>query len=76
MHDYPEGAANEEDAPAIMKIKEQFKKLGSTCREVLIRFYYRKESLRLIAGHFDWSEATARNNKYRCLQQLREHLKQ
>lgn len=52
-----------------------FSKLGEACRELLKRFYFGKESLRTIASAFGWTEATAKNNKYRCLQGLREGLK-
>lgn len=68
----------EEDSPAehpeeyIVHVKHEFKNLGDNCREVLTRFYYLKESMRVIAQKFEWTEATAKNNKYRCLQRLRE----
>ncbi|RYF87267.1 MAG: RNA polymerase sigma factor [Chitinophagaceae bacterium] len=56
-------------------VRDNLAKLGDNCRELLMRFYYRKESLRVIAAAFDWTEATAKNNKYRCLQKLREFIK-
>ncbi len=65
----------EEDLEYIAEVKNKFKTLGENCREVLTRFYYKKESMRTIAEKFDWTEATAKNNKYRCLQRLRELLK-
>lgn len=65
-----------EEQEKILLIKEHFKNLGDTCREVLQRFYYRKESLKTIANVFDWTEATARNNKYRCIERLRKSLQQ
>lgn len=65
----------EEDLDYIAEVKDKFKHLGSKCREVLTMFYYRKESMRVIAEKFDWTEATAKNNKYRCLQKLCELLK-
>lgn len=65
----------EEDQKHIAEVKMHFEKLGENCKEVLKRFYYKKESMKIIAAKFDWTEATARNNKYRCLQKLREFLK-
>ena len=65
----------EEDVAYIAEVKNKFKILGENCREVLTRFYYKKESMRTIAEKFNWTEATAKNNKYRCLQKLRELLK-
>lgn len=53
-------------------IKEKFRQLGDNCRELLIRFYYRRQSLKEIAASLEWTEATAKNNKYRCMQKLRE----
>jgi hypothetical protein len=31
--------------------------------------------MKKIAKHFAWTDASARNNKYRCLQKLREIMK-
>jgi len=59
----------------INDIKEYFKKLGDNCRHILTRFYYKNESLKTIATAMDWTEPTARNNKYRCIEKLREMLK-
>jgi RNA polymerase sigma factor (sigma-70 family) len=58
----------------INSVKLHFQQLGELCREVLRRFYYEKESLRAISVAFNWTEATARNNKYRCMQKLKELL--
>lgn len=64
----------EEDVRYIAEVKNKFKSLGEKCREVLTRFYYKKESMRSIAEKFEWTEATAKNNKYRCMERLRELL--
>jgi len=55
----------------IEKVKAQFRTMGFPCKELLIRFYFKREKLREIAQFFSWTEATAKNNKYRCLQKLR-----
>lgn len=60
-----------EENALISDVKKHFKSLGDNCREVLKRYYYQNESLRTIANAMSWTEATARNNKYRCIQQLR-----
>ena len=67
--------SKEEDNNFINDVKKHFENLGENCREVLTRFYYKKQSMKIIAEEFDWTEATARNNKYRCLQRLRELIK-
>lgn len=71
----PEDVLPEEDVRYITEVKNKFKHLGENCREILKRFYYQKESMRMIAENFNWTEATAKNNKYRCLQRLRELIK-
>ena len=74
-HHLFEDVLPEEDVRYITDVKNKFKELGENCKEVLMRFYYKKESMRIIAEKFGWTEATAKNNKYRCLQRLRELLK-
>lgn len=61
----------EEESDHIGLIKKHFAALGDQCRELLKLFYYEKESLRNIAARFSWTEPSAKNNKYRCLQKLR-----
>lgn len=60
-----------EEADYLAQVKKQFSNLGDQCKELLGRFYYKKQNLREIAEHFSWTEASAKNNKYRCLQRLR-----
>lgn len=69
----PELSENEQEL--LMLITTKMKLLGEMCREVLDRFYYQKQSMRTISEAMNWTEATAKNNKYRCLQRLRELLK-
>ena len=65
----------EEEQAYLAQIRNNFAKLGQNCRDLLKRFYFQKQSMRTIAAAFDWTEATAKNNKYRCLQRLRELIK-
>jgi len=66
---------SEAEQQQITDIKTNLMRLGQQCREILERFYYHKQSMRRISGDMNWTEATAKNNKYRCLQKLRELLK-
>lgn len=66
-----EAAYNEEEQHYLEKVEQHFKNLGEPCREVLTLFYFMKQSMQHIAAGFSWTEATAKNNKYRCLQRLR-----
>jgi len=71
----PDDDSNEGANEYISAVAKNIVKLGENCREVLTRFYYEKESLRTIAAFFGWTEQTARNNKYRCIEKLRSLLK-
>jgi RNA polymerase sigma factor (sigma-70 family) len=62
---------DEAEAGYLESVKAEYDRLGDPCRELLNRFYFKKESMREIAEHFSWTEASAKNNKYRCLQRLR-----
>ncbi|MEO7312470.1 MAG: sigma-70 family RNA polymerase sigma factor [Chitinophagaceae bacterium] len=57
------------------QVKKGFNELGDNCKEVLVRFYYKNETMKAIAAAMNWTEATARNNKYRCLEKLRAFVK-
>lgn len=56
-------------------VKNEYLRLGERCKDLLGRFYFHKQSLRKIGEAFGWTEASAKNNKYRCLKQLRELVK-
>lgn len=66
---------NEPDDIYASLIKKHFVKLGKTCKEILIQFYFNSLSLHTIAASRQWTEATAKNNKYRCIQRLRAFVK-
>ena len=67
---------SKEESDHIILIKQHFGKLGEQCQELLRRFYFNKDSMRVIAEYFSWTEASAKNNKYRCLQRLRAMIQQ
>lgn len=62
---------DEEEHEYLEKVKLHFDQLGEPCRQVLTLFYFMKQSMNKIAAVFSWTDATAKNNKYRCLQRLR-----
>lgn len=66
-----ESLYDEEQENRLNLVKNKFKLLGKDCRKLLTSFYYKKYSFRAIAANMGWTEATARNNKYRCLEKLR-----
>ncbi len=72
-HDKTDDRAEDRE-PAFRLIENGLKTLGEKCRDLLKRFYYKKESMAEIADSFGWTEQTARNNKYRCIQQLRSEM--
>ncbi len=59
----------------IQLMKDRFRHLGENCRRLLKRFYYGKESMKAIAEDMGWTEASAKNNKYRCMEKLREMMR-
>ena len=53
--------------------KAAFELLGEKCRQLLILFYFKKESYKNIATKLAFSdEKIAKNQKYRCLQKAKE----
>ncbi len=66
---------NEHDNKYVSLVRKHFANLGQTCREILVLFYFQNQSLQKIALARKWTEATAKNNKYRCIQQLRSLVK-
>lgn len=60
-----------------VKLAEKaFQLLGEKCRQLLLLFYIRKLSLKDISIALKFgSEKTAKNQKYRCLDKAKEHLK-
>ncbi|RYY30959.1 MAG: sigma-70 family RNA polymerase sigma factor [Chitinophagaceae bacterium] len=60
-----------EENAYIATVRQHYAAMGNPCKEVLKRFYFLKQSMAQIASNFSWTEATAKNNKYRCLQKLR-----
>ena len=66
---------SEVEEQQLIDIKTNLQLLGKICRDVLDRFYYQRQSMKAISMAMKWTESTAKNNKYRCLQRLRELLK-
>lgn len=63
---------NEE--PGFILAKAAFDLLGEKCRQLLILFYFKKESFKNIAVELAFSdEKIAKNQKYRCLQKAKEN---
>ncbi|MBL7696555.1 MAG: sigma-70 family RNA polymerase sigma factor [Chitinophagaceae bacterium] len=61
-----------DEADYIEKVKQHYATMDEPCKDVLYRFYYQKQSMSQIANKYSWTDATAKNNKYRCLQRLRQ----
>lgn len=68
---FAETVYNEEEEKYLQRVQQHLKNMGEPCKKVLTLFYYMKQSMAAIAAAFSWTEATAKNNKYRCLQRLR-----
>ena len=64
--------ALEEEYEQINQLTQLINQLGDACQKLLQLFYYEKSSLKDIAGTMGITEKTAKNNKYRCMQSLRQ----
>ncbi len=49
-----------------------FNNLGSSCKELLTKFYFENKSMNQIAEELELDSASTRNKKYRCMMKLRE----
>ncbi|MGN6416549.1 MAG: RNA polymerase sigma factor [Pseudobacter sp.] len=67
-----DGMEQTETNQYIDEVIKKFSALGERCRSLLELFYFKKQSMQQIAAFFSWTEESAKNNKYRCLKQLRE----
>ena len=48
-----------------------FKQLNENCRKILTLYYYERFSMKQISTRLGIGSASARNQKYRCMEQLR-----
>ena len=71
LEDFVSDEASEQNN-YIDHVKQHFSTMDDPCKDVLQRFYYLKQSMSEIAAKYSWTDATAKNNKYRCLQRLRQ----
>ena len=72
----PEPFEENENDKLIGLIIEKLKLLDERCRNLLTQFYYGGKKIKDLAEEYDWTEATAKNNKYRCLEKLRKITKE
>ncbi len=63
-----------DDEPGFIAATAAFNLLGEKCKQLLILFYFKKQSFRQIAAVLSFSnEKIAKNQKYRCLQKAKEN---
>jgi RNA polymerase sigma factor (sigma-70 family) len=66
--------SNNNDSKAGL-LNEIMNKLGETCKNVLVDYYYNKNSMTEIAGKYNFSdEKSAKTQKYKCLKKLMEYV--
>lgn len=56
----------------LQNVMHAFKGLGAPCKDLLMKFYFEKKSMKNIAEELQLDAASTRNKKYRCMQKLRE----
>ena len=72
-----ESLEEESNEPLLLLIEKKVSELGERCKEVLISFYYKKWSMTQIADVLGFSSPkNAKNQKYKCLERLRNDVKQ
>lgn len=52
--------------------QNHFARLGERCQHLLQQFYFMKQSMQEIASFLGIGEASAKNEKYRCMQRLKK----
>lgn len=68
----PEDAIADEEALALKQLDAGFAAISERCQELLKAFYFRKTALAALAESLGVGIATAKNEKYRCMQRLRK----
>jgi len=53
-------------------VMQAFKELEHACKNLLLKFYFEKKSIKKIANDLELDAASTRNKKYRCMQKLRQ----
>ncbi len=71
-----EGLADDDEAALSIResrlLRAAFTTLGGKCRELLGRFYFKRQSLAQIAGSMNNTEESIKTIKYRCMMRLRK----
>jgi len=63
----------DEDSEKIAKMQAILGQLGSKCQQILRLFYYEKKGMEEIAAKLSYSSTgSAKNQKYKCLEQVRK----
>jgi RNA polymerase sigma factor (sigma-70 family) len=66
----------EEKPNLLEQMKQSMEQLGEKCRRIILAFYYEKKKMDEIAVELSYTNAeNAKNQKYKCLQQLKKNMK-
>lgn len=64
---------NEHRTDAHRQLKDALNRMGGPCRKLLLLYYYFRKTMEEIAAEMNYSGAdSAKNQKYKCLQRLRQ----
>lgn len=62
-----------EDENKSNSVQEAIKQLGEKCRQILTSFYFEQKKMNVIAEELGYTNAAnAKNQKYKCMQQLKK----
>jgi RNA polymerase sigma factor (sigma-70 family) len=60
---------------AFVKIEKAMRYLGEKCQQILLMYYYQKQSMQDIATALEYADAdSAKAQKYKCIRQLKRNL--
>jgi len=66
-----EGEEEDLHEERLSRMRAALERLGDACRQLLVLFYFERKSMEEISEQIGVAPASARNQKYRCMERLR-----
>ncbi|MFT4521311.1 MAG: RNA polymerase sigma factor (sigma-70 family) [Bacteroidia bacterium] len=68
----PDHTTEDDKENLLVQMHKAMETLGEKCRQILVMFYFEKQSMQMIADQLEYTNAeNVKNQKYKCLQQLK-----
>lgn len=68
----PDQEAIRDETAQILVLRASFDSIGEKCRDLLSGFYFKRQTLALLAKAMNLTEASVKTIKYRCMMRLRK----